>query len=160
MDNAEQQLSEVQKIDLNQKVTESLVLLKKITFTTSRINELGDDLAVTRENLKTNNNFLLALLLILGFLHFFSEIQSLTQLAFILVIFMALFMSWVSIKIQINNISSEITEAKFNRNLMLQDVAKHSIYMADINADYTSNDVLAQAEKEIKELTLRRYKWG
>ena len=47
-----------------------------------------------------------------------------------------------------------------HRKLLLQDVAKHSIYMADVNADYISLEVLAKAEKEIKDLTLRRYKWG
>jgi hypothetical protein len=40
------------------------------------------------------------------------------------------------------------------------EVANHSIYQADFQTDYTKNNVLAEAEKEINGLTLRRYKWG
>ena len=40
------------------------------------------------------------------------------------------------------------------------EVANQSIYQADFHTDYTKNNVLVEAEKEIKGLTLRRYKWG
>jgi hypothetical protein len=160
MDNSEQQLSDSQKIDLNNKVNQSLVLLKKITLTTSRIKELEDELKLTRAHISMNNNLLLGMLVALGAIHFFSDFESRTQLAFFLVINIGLIASWTALQTKSNNISSEISEAYFNRNLLKLEVANHSIYQADVNADYTSNDVLAQAENEIKELTQRRYKWG
>lgn len=156
----ETQLNDVQKIDLNNKVNESLVLLKKITLTTIRIKELEDDLKLTRAHISINNNLLLGMLVALGVSYLFSEFESLTQLVFFLVVNMGLIASWTSLQTKSNHISSEISAAYFNRKLLKLEVANHSIYQADINADYTSNDVLAQAENEIKELTQRRYKWG
>jgi hypothetical protein len=154
------QLSDSQKIDLNKKVNESLVLLKKITLTTNHIKELDDELKLTKAHLSMNNNLLLGMLVALGAFHFFSDFESRTQLAFFLVINMALIASWTALQTKTNNISSEIAKASFNRNLLKLEVANHSIYQVNMNADYTSNDVLAEAEKEIKELTLRHYKWG
>jgi hypothetical protein len=156
----ETQLNDVQKIDLNNKVNESLVLLKKITLTTNRIKELEDELKLTRAHISMNNNLLLGMLVALGASYLFFEFESLTQLAFFLVVNMGLIASWTSLQTKSNHITSEISEAYFNRQLLKLDVANHSIYQVDINADYTSNDVLAQAENEIKELTQRRYKWG
>jgi hypothetical protein len=156
----ETQLNDVQKIDLNNKVNQSLVLLKKITLTTNRIKELEDELKLTRAHISMNNNLLLGMLVALGASYLFFEFESLTQLAFFLVVNMGLIASWTSLQTKSNHITSEISEAYFNRQLLKLDVANHSIYQVDINADYTSNDVLAQAENEIKELTQRRYKWG
>jgi len=58
-----------------------------------------------------------------------------------------------------------MTCSKWNSKCILllnecAEVAYHSIYQADFHTDYTKNNALAEAEKEIKGLTLRRYKWG
>ncbi len=160
MDNSEQKLSDFQKIDLNKKVNESLVLLKKITLTTNRIKDLEEDLKLTKAHLSTNNNLLLGMLVALGAIHFFSEFESRTQLAFYLVINMGLIASWTALQTKLNQFTNEISKQYFNRNLLKLEVANHSIFQVDLHTDFTSNDELAEAEKEIKELTLRGYKWG